>query len=78
VSYHIFKDEVRLAWLDNRDQVNLDLRKVMRRVQNEVLKELEDQFLEGIRAGEILELRPATHTLLTLMSDKAKLLAKTT
>lgn len=66
MSYHVHKDDVKLAWLDNRDQVKLDLRKIMRRIENEVLTELEDQFLEGLEEGKVLELRPGETTLKNL------------
>ena len=74
VSYHVHKDEVRLAWLDNRDQIKLDLRKLMRRVENEVLNELDSQFVSAINSGKILELRPGEESLRKLIVNQAKAL----
>lgn len=72
MGYHVYKDEVRLAWMDNRDQVKLDLRKLLRRVENEVLKKLEDQFVAGIQTGELLQIRPPVEALTELVADAAK------
>jgi hypothetical protein len=73
--YHPYKDEEKLAWLDNRDQVKLDLKKLMRRIENEVMLALETRFLEGLDRGELLELRPGQETLKTLIVDQAKALS---
>jgi hypothetical protein len=72
LGYHLSKDEVRLAWLDNRDQVKLDLRKIFRRVENDVLTELENQFLVALNKGKIMELQPAQETLRKLIVRHAK------
>lgn len=71
MSYHVHKDDIKLAWLDNRDQVKLDLRKIMRRIENEVLTELEDQFLTGLEDGKVLELRPGEDSLRGLVKRHA-------
>ena len=53
---HIYKDEVALAWLENREKVTLQGRQILRRVLNEALNELDIEFKAAIQRGEILEL----------------------
>jgi hypothetical protein len=67
--------ETELAWRDNRDQVKLDIRKITRRLENEVLDELDEAFNAGISRGEILELRPGDAAIANLLKEKANQLA---
>ena len=69
------KDDVDLAWLDNRDQVKLDIRKVTRRLENEVLDALAEEFNEGIARGELLELRPGEAHIAAVLKQQAARLA---
>jgi hypothetical protein len=65
------KDETDLAWLDNRDQVKLDVRKVVRRLENALLDELAREFTAAINRGEILELRPGEAQIAALLKKQA-------
>ena len=65
------KTEVDLAWLDNRDQVKLDIRKVARRLENEVFGQLDREFEQALARGEILELRPPESEIARLLRDQA-------
>lgn len=69
------KDEVDLAWDDNRDQLRLDIRKITRRMENEALAELAAQFDAGIKRGEILELRRGDEALARLLMSHAERIA---
>lgn len=55
MAYHVHWDEARLAWVDSRDQVTLEIKKIQRRVKNEVLRQLEEQFLESLGQNEVAE-----------------------
>jgi hypothetical protein len=59
--------EAELAWRDNRDQIALEIRQIMRRVSNGVLVELSEQFLSALERGEILELNPDKEALKSLL-----------
>ncbi len=72
---YALKDEVMLAWLDNRDQVKLDIRKVVRRVENQLLNEVQIQFTEASNRGEILNLRPGEAEIARLLKRQADRLA---
>jgi hypothetical protein len=65
------KDETDLAWLDNRDQVKLDVRKVVRRLENALLDELSRDFTAAIARGELLELRPGEAQIAALLKKQA-------
>lgn len=69
------KDETDLAWLDNRDQVKLDVRKVVRRLENALLDELAREFTSAINRGELLELRPGEAAIARLLKKQADRLA---
>ena len=75
MGYHVHKDEVRLAWLDNRDTANLQLKIIMRRVQDAVLTELEDEFLAAIHDNKIPEFAPDMTGLRALVAKHANHLA---
>jgi DNA-binding MarR family transcriptional regulator len=64
--------EAELAWRENRENITLQGRQLLRRVLNEALAELDKQFLEGLERGEILEINPGQKELRQLLFDKAK------
>jgi len=64
--------EAELAWRENRENINLLGRQLLRRVLNEVLTELDRQFLEGLERGEILEINPSARELKELLLNHAK------
>ena len=64
--------EAELAWRENRENITLQGRQLLRRVLNEALAELDKQFLEGLERGEILEINPGQKELKELLFDKAK------
>jgi hypothetical protein len=69
---HKHKNEAELAWLDNRDQVKLDIRKLARRVENEVMAVVYQRYVDALNKGEILELRPAADELRKIMLQTTK------
>ena len=71
------KDAVDLAWLDNRDQVKLDIRKLTRRLEDEVLASLSAEFTAGIARGELIEIRPGEEEIARLLSKQAERLVLT-
>ncbi len=72
---YVLKDEVTLAWFDNRDQIKLDIRKVVRRLENQLLDEVSRQFTEASNRGEILNLRPGEAEIARLLKGQADRLA---
>ena len=66
------KSEVDLAWFDNRDQVKLDIRKCVRRLENEVFEQLDKEFTEALKRGELLELRPPQSEIARLLRHQAE------
>jgi hypothetical protein len=50
--------EIELVWRENRENVSLKGRQILRRVLNQVLLEIDEQFLEALNRGEILEINP--------------------
>lgn len=72
MGYHRQKDHIQLAWLENRERVMLQLRQIVRRVGDEVLAELEEEFVAAINRGEILELNPSPEDLRRLVLKKAQ------
>ena len=69
---HKHKNEAELAWLDNRDQVKLDIRKLTRRLENAVMTEVYEQYIDALNQGKILELRPAETELRNIMLQITK------
>lgn len=66
------KNEAELAWLDNRDQVKLDIRKLARRLENVAMAAVYERYIEALNKGEILELRPAVEELQKILLDTAQ------
>jgi hypothetical protein len=44
--------EAELSWRENREQINLQGRQILRRVLNEALTELSEQFIAALENGE--------------------------
>ena len=59
--------EAELAWRENRENITLQARQILRRVLNKALTELDQQFLEGLDRGEILEINPGQKELKALL-----------
>ena len=66
------KDEVTLAWLDNREKIQLQGRQLLRRVLNEALTELDKQFNEALENGDVLELDASKEELKALLLATAQ------
>lgn len=66
------KDEVTLAWLDNRDTVKSQGSMLLRRVLNEALTELDAQFTAALKAGQVLELDPDKSAIKALLLKVAQ------
>lgn len=60
-------NEAELAWKDNREQISLQARQILRRVLNVALTELSNEFIAGIENGEILEINPGQEELKALL-----------
>ena len=56
MSGYLKKDDVTLAWMDNRDKIALQGRQILRRMLNEALYELDTQFKAALGRGEVLQL----------------------
>ena len=65
-------NDVDLAWRENRENISLQGRQLLRRVLNQVLSELDKQFIEGLNNGKILEINPGKKELMKLLSDSAQ------
>lgn len=65
------KDAVRLAWEDNRDQVKVDLRKVLRRLENEVMDVMDRNFSKALSEGRLLQLRPGAKAIVDIVKREA-------
>jgi len=64
--------EADLVWRENRENITLQGRQILRRVLNAALTELDRQFLEGLERGEILQINPGQNELKSLLLDKAQ------
>jgi len=65
-------NDVELAWRENRENISLQARQVLRRVLNQALAELDKQFKEGLEQGVILEINPTKAELKQLLLDSAQ------
>jgi len=63
--------DVELAWRDNRENITLQGRQLLRRVLNKALIELDKQFLDALNRGEILEINPGKEELKALLLSSA-------
>lgn len=64
--------EVELTWRENRENISLQGRQILRRVLNKALFELDKQFLEALERGEILEINPGQNELKELLFKSAQ------
>lgn len=64
--------EAELAWRENRENITLQGRQILRRVLNAALVELDRQFLEALNNGEILEINPGQEELKELLLASAE------
>ena len=64
--------DAELAWRENRENITLQGRQLLRRVLNEALAELDRQFLDGLERGEILEINPGQKELKQLLLGTAQ------
>jgi hypothetical protein len=71
------KGQVELAWLENRDRLNLELRNIVRRLQDEVLKQASLDFDAALQRGEILELTVTRDEVLRMLSRSVLALGAT-
>lgn len=65
-------EEAELAWRENRENITLQGRQILRRVLNEALQELDRQFMEALNRGEILEINPGQQELRQLLFESAQ------
>jgi hypothetical protein len=59
--------QAELAWRENRENINLQARQILRRVLNKALTELDHQFIKGLEEGVILEINPGKKELKALL-----------
>lgn len=64
--------EVDLVWRENRENINLQGRQILRRVLNTALAELDRQFVEALERGEVLEINPGQEELKELLFKSAQ------
>ena len=65
------KDEVRLAWDENREKIQLQGRQILRRVLNVALDVLDRKFKDAQHRGEILQLDYDKSELKALLRETA-------
>jgi hypothetical protein len=73
MSYHVHKNEIQLTWMDNRDVVKNGLRSIVRRIENEMLCKLDEEYSDAINGGEIVRLVPGSAELTQLFKDAVEL-----
>jgi len=64
--------EAELVWRENRENITLQGRQILRRVLNKALVELDKQFLDALNKGEILEINPGQEELKALLLANAQ------
>jgi len=64
--------DVELAWRENRENITLQGRQLLRRVLNAALTQLDKQFIEALSRGEILEINPGQEELKALLLANAQ------
>lgn len=64
--------DIELAWRENRENISLQGRQILRRMLNEALIELDKQFSEGLTRGEVLEINPTKQELKDLLFKSAQ------
>lgn len=64
--------EAEIVWRENRENINLQGRQLLRRVLNSALVELDEQFREALNRGEILEITPTKTELQQLLLASAE------
>lgn len=64
--------EAELVWRENRENINLQGRQLLRRVLNAALVELDEQFRDALNRGEILEITPTKTELQQLLLASAE------
>jgi hypothetical protein len=64
--------EIEIVWRENRENINLQARQILRRVLNTALVELDKQFTEALERGEILEINPGQDELRELLFRSAQ------
>jgi hypothetical protein len=65
-------NEAELVWRENRENITLQGRQILRRLLNDALTELDQQFIEALERGEILEINPGKKELKELLFKSAQ------
>jgi hypothetical protein len=66
------RTDIELAWVENKERIQLQGRQLLRRVLDKALTELDTQFTEALARGEVLELDPGKDDLRALLLAAAK------
>jgi hypothetical protein len=64
--------EPELVWRENRENISLQGRQILRRLLNTALTELDQQFIEALERGEILQINPGQQELKELLFKSAQ------
>ncbi len=64
--------EAELSWRENRENITLQGRQLLRRLLNNALTELDKQFVDALNRGEILEINPGQKELKELLFKSAQ------
>ncbi len=64
--------EAELVWRENRENITLQGRQILRRLLNDALAELDKQFVDALNRGEILEINPGQKELKELLFKSAQ------
>ena len=64
--------EAELVWRENRENVTLQGRQLLRRVLNQALLELDRQFQDALNRGELIEISPGQEELKELLLVSAE------
>jgi len=69
---HNGRTDIELAWLEDKERIELQGRQLLRRVLDKALTELDAQFTAALDQGEVLELDPGKDDLSALLLAAAK------
>lgn len=66
------KSDIELTWVENREQLTLQGRQLLRRVMDKALVELDKEFISALNRGEVLSLSQGTEDLKKFMLSVAQ------
>jgi hypothetical protein len=69
---HNGRTDIELAWVENKERIELQGKQLLRRVLDKALTELDTQFTAALDRGEVLELDPGKDDLRALLLAAAR------